>query len=84
MRRDDEAACGIEIACRQPMQPSLDGFSQNLGLFKVEAQLDFGRNLVDVLASRPGRAHGAPFEVGGGDSKFGGNEESFHVPKAKA
>src|ERR1700720_3210228 len=63
LRHDDQNAVAGEPAARQPFQPHAHVGGQRGRAAHVEAQLHGARELVDVLAARPGSAHEALLQL---------------------
>lgn len=57
----------------QPVEPRLDVIGNAGRVMRVEAELDGGRHLVDVLPARPRGADEVLFEIGAGDDHAGGD-----------
>lgn len=73
LARDDEPAFGVETARRKPAQARLDGIRKCERGLQVEAQVNLGRNLVDVLPTGSRSAHGPAPELTGRDDQVGSN-----------
>src|SRR5580704_14453256 len=75
LRDDDQHAVAGQPRAGEPLQTGAHVVRQRRRVAYVEAKLNRGRQLVDVLAARPRRAHEALFDFALVDRDVGGDAD---------
>src|SRR5262249_6091046 len=72
---DENVPFAVEAPRGERAQPSFGVGSEHARSFEIEAKLDLGRYLVDVLPAGPGRTHRREVQLVGGNDENGGDDE---------
>src|SRR5690606_5257691 len=80
VRGHDDAPRAVEPRAGEAAEPRNDRRGEDAAARRIEAELDFRRDLVDVLAPRAARANGRPLEVRSRNRERSGDDEVAHGP----